>query len=107
MCYAADPIAFAKELHRSAQAYANFRAGKDQHGEANPHLENLQLLGGQGARQHLILLLSGDIFQPTYSIGLPKRSRICFSFTSSLGNRRVPSRGISPAGPKRCVRSLR
>ena len=57
--YAANPIAFAIELYRSAQAYAFFRAGKDQHGKANPHLENLQLLGGQGARQHLILLLSG------------------------------------------------
>ena len=57
--YSADPIAFAIELHRSAQAYGYFRAGKDQHGTKNPHLENLQLLGGQGARQHLILLLSG------------------------------------------------
>ena len=57
--YAADPIGFAVELYRSAQAYGRFLAGKDQRGEANPHLENLRILGGKAARQHLILLLSG------------------------------------------------
>ncbi len=60
MCgYAADPLAFAKELLRSARAYRNFLAGQDENGSKNPHLENMQLLGGRAARQHLILLLAG------------------------------------------------
>jgi hypothetical protein len=57
--YAADPLGFAKELLRSAQAYRNFLNGHDQSGVKNRHLENLQLLGGKAARQHLILLLAG------------------------------------------------
>lgn len=57
--YAADPLAFAKELLRSAQAYRNFLSGQDQNGGKNRYLENLQLLGGKAARQHLILLLAG------------------------------------------------
>ena len=56
--YASDPISFAIELLRSAEAYSHFLAGNDQHG-ANPYLQSLQLLGGRAARQHLILLLSG------------------------------------------------
>jgi hypothetical protein len=57
--YAADPLGFAKELLRSAQAYRNFLSGQDQNGGKNRYLENLQLLGGRAARQHLILLLAG------------------------------------------------
>ena len=57
--YAADPIGFAKELLRSADAYRNFLDGKDKNGERNARLENLQRLGGRAARQHLILLLAG------------------------------------------------
>lgn len=65
--YAADPLGFAKELLRAAQAYRNFLNGCDQHGVNNRYLENLQILGGKAARQHLILLLagrhlSGDLF---------------------------------------------
>lgn len=57
--YAADPLGFARELLRSAQAYRNFLSGHDQNGGKNRYLENLQLLGGKAARQHLILLLAG------------------------------------------------
>ena len=57
--YAADPLGFAKELLWSAQAYRNFLNCLDQSGVKNRHLENLQLLGGKAARQHLILLLAG------------------------------------------------
>src|SRR5690606_25727195 len=57
--YASDPLGFAKELLRSAQAYRNFLNGQDQSGGKNCYLENLQLLGGKAARQHLILLLAG------------------------------------------------
>lgn len=57
--YAADPLSFVKELLRSAQAYRNFLNGREQNGIRNRHLENLQLLGGKAARQHLILLLAG------------------------------------------------
>ena len=60
MCgYARRPLAFANELLQAAVAYRNFLEGKDQHGQKNRFLENLQLLGGKSARQHLILLLAG------------------------------------------------
>lgn len=57
--YSSDPIGFAKELLRSAKAYRNFLNGQAQSGAKNRYLENLQLLGGKAARQHLILLLAG------------------------------------------------
>jgi hypothetical protein len=57
--YAADPLGFAKELLRAAQAYRNFLNGCDQSAARNRYLDNLQLLGGKAARQHLILLLAG------------------------------------------------
>lgn len=57
--YASDPIGFVKELLLSAKAYRNFLNGKDQSSSKNRYLENLQLLGGKAARQHLILLLAG------------------------------------------------
>lgn len=62
--YAADPLGFAKELLRAAEAYRNFLRGYDQAGDKNRHLENLQLLGGKAARQHLILLLAGRHLPP-------------------------------------------
>lgn len=57
--YSADPLAFSKDLLRAAQAYRHFLDGCSQSGRKNRHLENLQLLGGKAARQHLILLLAG------------------------------------------------
>jgi Protein of unknown function DUF262/Protein of unknown function (DUF1524) len=57
--YASAPINFAKELLSAAQAYARFLNGCGQSGAKNRYLENLQLLGGKAARQHLILLLAG------------------------------------------------
>lgn len=57
--YATNPLGFAKELLRSAQAYRRFLNSHDQSDVKNRHLENLQLLGGKAARQHLILLLAG------------------------------------------------
>ena len=57
--YVADPLGFAKELRRSAQAYQNYLTGHYHIGIKNRHLESLQLLGGRAARQHLILLLAG------------------------------------------------
>jgi hypothetical protein len=57
--YGSDPLGFAKELLDAAEAYHHFLDGCDQHGKKNRFLENLQLLGGKAARQHLILLLAG------------------------------------------------
>lgn len=57
--YGSDPIGFARELVSSAKAYRNFREGKDERGVGNRYLENMRLLGGSAARQHLILLLAG------------------------------------------------
>ena len=58
--YAVDPLAFVRELLRSAQAYRHYLNGHDQSGVNNRYLENLRLLGGRAARQHLILLLAGS-----------------------------------------------
>lgn len=57
--YGSDPIGFARELVSAAKAYRNFREGKDERGVGNRYLENMRLLGGSAARQHLILLLAG------------------------------------------------
>lgn len=57
--YGSDPLAFAKELLDAAEAYLHFLDGCDHLGKKNRYLENLQLLGGKAARQHLILLLAG------------------------------------------------
>jgi hypothetical protein len=57
--YAAAPLDFAAELLEAARAYECFLDGKDHQGKKNRHLENLQLLGGKAARQHLIMLLAG------------------------------------------------
>ncbi len=57
--YGSDPIRFARELVSAASAYSNFRLGKDERGNANRFLDNMRLLGGRAARQHLILLLAG------------------------------------------------
>src|SRR6056297_1004773 len=57
--YGSDPIRFARELVSTAKAYRNFREGKDKRGVGNRYLENMRLLGGSAARQHLILLLAG------------------------------------------------
>jgi Protein of unknown function DUF262/Protein of unknown function (DUF1524) len=57
--YASDPLVFAKELLSASRAYCHFLTGCDQHGKKSRYLENLQLLGGKAARQHLILLLAG------------------------------------------------
>ncbi len=57
--YGSDPIGFARELMNTARAYENFRLGKDESGDANRYLDNMRILGGQAARQHLILLLAG------------------------------------------------
>lgn len=57
--YSTSPIAFARELLEAAQAYQRFLNGSDHRGTKSRFLENLQLLGGKAARQHLILLLAG------------------------------------------------
>ena len=62
--YGRDPIGFAKELVSAARAYERFREGKNERGERNRFLDNIRLLGGQAARQHLILLLAGRHLSP-------------------------------------------
>jgi len=62
--YSRDPIGFAKELVAAARAYERFRQGKNERGERNRFLDNIRLLGGQAARQHLILLLAGRHLSP-------------------------------------------
>jgi hypothetical protein len=57
--YGTDPIAFANDLVVAAKAYANFKSGLDEAGKRNQYLDSLRLLGGEAARQHLILLLAG------------------------------------------------
>lgn len=57
--YSTNPLGFAQELLRAAGAYHNFLLGRDESGARNRYLENLRILGGKAARQHLILLLAG------------------------------------------------
>ncbi|MBQ4826912.1 DUF262 domain-containing protein [Leisingera sp. HS039] len=59
-----DPIGFAKELVSAAKAYEQFRQGKSETGLRNRYLDNIRLLGGKAARQHLILLLAGRHLDP-------------------------------------------
>ena len=57
--YSDAPLKFAKELLEAARAYRNFLEANDENGVKNRYLENMRLLGGSAARQHLILLLAG------------------------------------------------
>ncbi|MCK6478821.1 MAG: DUF262 domain-containing HNH endonuclease family protein [Planctomycetes bacterium] len=57
--YALRPLEFGTELLEAARAYSRFFQGEDRSGKKSPRLENMQLLGGKSARQHLILLLAG------------------------------------------------
>jgi hypothetical protein len=57
--YATAPLRFAEELATAALAYRHFLSGRDHTGHENPVVQNIQLLGGSAARQHLILLLAG------------------------------------------------
>lgn len=62
--YGSSPIDFARELLAAAEAYQQFLSGRDPRGEPSRYLQNLQLLGGKAARQHLILLLAGRDLAP-------------------------------------------
>ena len=62
--YSRDPLGFAKSLLEAAHAYRNFFNGLDKNGNKNRYLENMKLLGGKAARQHLILLLAGRNLAP-------------------------------------------
>lgn len=57
--YAKNPVGLVEELLKAATVYKFFREGKDQQGQPNRYLENMRFLGGQAARQHLILLMAG------------------------------------------------
>lgn len=57
--YSKAPLEFARELLTAAKAYRHFFEGKDKTGQKSRYLENMHLLGGKAARQHLILLLAG------------------------------------------------
>lgn len=62
--YGGDPIRFAKELVAAAKAYSHFRNGAVETGARNRFLDNMRLLGGKAARQHLILLMAGRHLAP-------------------------------------------
>ncbi|MGH8259570.1 MAG: DUF262 domain-containing protein, partial [Steroidobacteraceae bacterium] len=57
--FADAPLAFAHDLLESAKVYRHFFEGLDRNGAKSRYLENMKLLGGRAARQHLILLLAG------------------------------------------------
>lgn len=54
-----DPIGFVDKLIEAANAYCYFLNGVDATGNQSRYMENLKILGGRAARQHLILLLTG------------------------------------------------
>ena len=57
--YSTAPVEFANQLIAGAQAYRNFYQGNYSDGRKSRYLENMRILGGRAARQHLILLLAG------------------------------------------------
>ena len=64
--YGSNPIGFANELVKTASTYKKFlRDGCDEEGKANRFLENIGILGGSAARQHMILLLAGRHLSPS------------------------------------------
>lgn len=54
-----DPIEFVDELIEVANAYCHFLNGLGATGNQSRYMQNMKLLGGRAARQHLILLLAG------------------------------------------------
>jgi len=103
--YSADPLGFARELLRAAQAYRSFLNGYDQTGAKNRHLENLQLLGGKAARQHLILLLAGGHLPVDSFDRLAREVEDYFSCMSSPVSPPAISSGTLRNGRSRCGRS--
>lgn len=57
--YSQHPLKFAETLLDAASAYSHFLSGRDHHGQSNRFLQNIKMLGGKSARQHLIILLAG------------------------------------------------
>ncbi len=53
-----DPIGFVKLLRKRAGYYENFLRGKDPHGSPDHHLQNIAIVAGRAARQHMILLMA-------------------------------------------------
>ncbi len=62
--YSKAPVQFANELIEGAKAYRNFLQGNYSDGGKNRYLENMRILGGRAARQHLILLLASRHLPP-------------------------------------------
>lgn len=59
-----DPIAFVKLLKKRAGFYEHFLKGKDPHGSPNHHLQNIAIVAGRAARQHMILLMAATHLSP-------------------------------------------
>lgn len=58
------PLVFAGELLDAARAYGRFLRAEGEDGKLRPALQSMRLLGGNAARQHLILLLAGRHLPP-------------------------------------------
>lgn len=54
-----DPIGFVNLLKQRAGVYENFLKANDPHGNPNHHLQNIGIVAGRAARQHMIILLAG------------------------------------------------
>lgn len=109
--YGRDPVGFAKELVAAARAYECFREGKNEKGDRNRFLDNIRLLGGQAARQHLILLLAGRHLGPALfdrlaaeveklpqSLDRSATRRLCRGWATSSSSRNL-STPLSAIGP--------
>lgn len=59
-----DPIGFVNLLKMRAGVYENFLKGNDPHGNPSHHLQNIGIVAGRGARQHMIILLAGTHLTP-------------------------------------------
>lgn len=59
-----DPIGFVNLLKKRAGVYENFLKGNDPYGNPSHHLQNIGIVAGRGARQHMIILLAGTHLTP-------------------------------------------
>lgn len=99
--YAQDPLKFANELLDAAKAYGQFLKGRDPSGTERPELQSLQYLGGNAARQHLILLLAGRHLPGIlFSILVREVENLFFIYVASRENTRNFERNFARWAPE-------
>ncbi|MCG3183274.1 MAG: hypothetical protein ICCCNLDF_01360 [Planctomycetes bacterium] len=104
--YKSKPLEFAKELVEAAKAYRQFMEGNDHRGNKNRYLQNIGILGGKAARQHLILLLAGRHLEGELFDRLAQEvENLFFAYVITREPTKVFERNFAAwAGPLRAVK---